>query len=374
MVSTIPAFGLGAMSVLVTSWLWKQLRRLVFRAVSDRETGEQRRKSCPPSKDLSADYCTFLPGCFEVETSKGANLVNDRGFLTLRNGDNIFYQTWVPSSGTVDAGLVIIHGFGDECDFQKALMAKALASMGNLAVATFDLPGHGRSDGLHAYVPDWHLFVDAAREIIMDHLRPLLSKDRKDLKIFGLGESMGGGILFSMLVQEKEIFDGAILICPMLYVSRELFPPWIVVQIFRYLAVPLLPQWPVAPNKDIGAFLYQDPSVKAACERSAHSRIDLGGVPPRLATAYSLAFVAGEWMRHKIPEYDTPSLIFHGGGDVVTDPRVSQQLFADMAHADKEFNFPDGVWHADLFHGGPSQYNSNRKRYEAVVAWIKKRC
>lgn len=252
-------------------------------------------------------------------------------------------------------------------------MAKTLAHLGNFAVAAFDLPGHGRSDGLHAYVPDWHCFVDASREVIMEHLRPLLSKSRKGLKIFGLGESMGGGVLFSMLAREKDIFDGAILICPMLFVSRELFPPWIVVQIFKYLAVPLLPEWPVAPNKDISDYLNKDPAIGEACRKTNHARINVGSIPPRLATAYSLAFEAGEWMKNKIPAYDTPSLIIHGGGDTVTDPQVSRQLFKEMAQPDKEFMFPDGVWHADLFHGGRSQYDSNRQRYEAVVTWVKKR-
>mmetsp|Transcript_118952 Transcript_118952/g.330471 ORF Transcript_118952/g.330471 Transcript_118952/m.330471 type:complete len:80 (+) Transcript_118952:1-240(+) len=78
-------------------------------------------------------------------------------------------------------------------------------------------------------------------------------------------------------------------------------------------------------------------------------------------------------MRSKIPEFDVPTLIVHGGGDTVTDHRVSKELFERMKNPDKEFLSPEGVWHLDLFNGGPSHREGVRERLTAVASWISKR-
>merc|ERR1711990_291997 len=103
---------------------------------------------------------------------------------------------------------------------------------------------------------------------------------------------------------ENTLFSGAILVCPMLFVSRDLFPPWIVVEIFKHVLAPLLPLWPIAPNKDLHDSCNEDPQMR------------LFNNDP-LGTGYQLAFASGDWMKSKIPDYDTPSLIFHGGADIV---------------------------------------------------------
>eukprot|EP00404_Azadinium_spinosum_P024565 CAMPEP_0180595218 /NCGR_PEP_ID=MMETSP1037_2-20121125/21177_1 /TAXON_ID=632150 /ORGANISM="Azadinium spinosum, Strain 3D9" /LENGTH=373 /DNA_ID=CAMNT_0022613671 /DNA_START=32 /DNA_END=1153 /DNA_ORIENTATION=- len=355
------------------TWLWKRIRQRAFARIADRNTGEQRRRACPPDLELSA---AFMPGSFELdESGRKTELKNERGFLTLRNGQNIFYQTWVPVSGDVSGIVIFLHGFGDHCDFTTALKAKTICGLGSFAAATFDLPGHGRSDGLLGHVPEWLTLVDSAHEVIAEHLKPQLAQQFPGRKFFGMGESMGGGVLFSLLVREKQLLEGAILVCPMLYVSRDMFPPWIVVQIFKHLLVPLLPMWPMAPNKDISELCNVDPKLRIFMnDEGDHAKITVGRAKPRLQTAYELAFVSGVWMRSKIPEYDTPSLIIHGGGDVVTDHRVSEELFQSMKSKDKEFLYPDGVWHADLFHGGPTQYEGAKERFEAVLHWLKERC
>jgi len=365
-------FGGGVAASGALALAWRKVWRCASSLIADRDTGEQRRRSCPPALDISANY---LPGCYEAEAWKGSELKNERGFLTLRNGQNIFYQTWAPVSDDVVAIVVLFHGFGDHCDFQGALKAKTICSMGRFAAVAFDLPGHGRSDGLIAHIPCWFEFIDAAREVVVEHLPNVCFKRYPGTKMFGLGESMGGGVLFSLLARERELFDGAILICPMLFVSRDMFPPWIVVQFFKYVMVPLLPLWPISPNKDIGDACNADPAVLKFVETDAeyHNRISVGKAKPRLGTGYQLAFASGDWMQSKISAFDVPALIIHGGADAVTDALVSKRLFDEMKNPDKEFLYPDGVWHADLFHAGPKQYDAVKERFEKVVRWMEKR-
>uniref|UniRef100_A0A6U6VDZ9 Serine aminopeptidase S33 domain-containing protein n=1 Tax=Zooxanthella nutricula TaxID=1333877 RepID=A0A6U6VDZ9_9DINO len=369
---TMCAAGVGAVATLVGLRLWKSLRSFVFALVDDRNTGEQRRQSAPPLADMSAEY---LPGSFEADAGKGKNLKNERSFFTLRSGKNIFYQTWAPTSGDVKGVIVLFHGFGDHCDLQMALKAKVLCGMGPFAAVGFDLPGHGRSDGLSIYIPDWLAFADECREVVTEHVQPLARRTWSRAKIFGLGESMGGGMLFTLLVRERELFDGAVLVCPMLFVSRDMFPPWVVVQLFKHVLVKVLPMWPITPSKDLGSLCNRDPQVQEYLHEvnPLHRRI-AAKAKPRLATAFELAFVAGEWMKQRIPDYDVPSLIIHGGADVVTDHRVSKELFSKMKNPDKEFLFPENSWHNDIFHAGPKDYDGCRERFEAVAKWLSKRC
>jgi len=361
---------------VAVSWLCKKIRERAFALIVDKDTGEQRRKNCPPSVEISRN---FMKGCFDTEVAGRRELKNERGFFTIKSGKNIFYQTWKPVSGEVKGIVIFLHGYGDHCDFTQTLKAQTICGLRNMAAASFDMPHHGRSDGLLAHMPNWLALVDEVREVIAEHLKPLLSQQFPGRKIFGHGESMGGGMLFSLLAREKNLFDGAILVCPMLYVSEDMFPPFLILEIFKKVLVPLLPMWPCAPNKDMGEMCNTDPAMRHFMNDGGegskeHRQIIPGRAKPRLGTAYELAFVCGHWMHSKIPEFDTPSLIIHGGGDMVTDHRVSKALFEGMKNKDKELLYPDGVWHSDLFHGGPTHYEGNKERYEAVMNWLEKRC
>jgi len=360
---------IGAAGALLVKLLWAKIRSRAFKPLADRLTGEQRRQHAPIFEEASAGY---FPSSYEAQASASVTLENERGFVTLRNGRNIFSQFWWPAH-EVKAALIFFHGIGDHCDFQVALRAKALCSLGRFAAASFDMPNHGRSDGDLVDITDWFSFCDECREVVEEHLKPKFLKRYSGLRFFIIGESMGGGVLFTILAREKELFDGAILLAPMIFVSRDLFPPWIVVQIFKHVMVPLLPTWPIAPNKDIGELCNSDPEV-AKCFNNAplHAKL-IYPTQPRLGTGYQLAFVAGEWMKDKLPEYDVPSLIIHGKADSVTDPNVSKELFERMQQPDKELLMPDGVKHADVLHGGPKMYEDCKGRFQAIAAWIDKR-
>jgi len=350
---------------------WKRFRKWAFEFVADRDTGEQRRRAAPFNVEITKEG---VPGSFDIEAAESRALRNERGFFTLRDGRNIFYQTWSPFTGEVKGVVIFFHGFGDHSDFLHGIKAKAICNLGPFATAGFDLPGHGRSDGRSVDIPDWLAFVDSAQEVVVEHLRPLITRQWNAPKVFGFGESMGGGVLFTLLVREKNLFDGAVLICPMLFVSRDMFPPWLVVQLFKHVLANLLPLWPIAPNKKLDALCNSDPAVLHHIENTPHDSFIRYRAQPRLSTAITLAFNAGEWMQKKIVEFDTPALIIHGQGDRVTDHRVTKELFANMKHSDKEFLYPQGCWHSDLFHGGPRLREENRERFDAVVTWLEKRC
>ena len=43
----------------------------------------------------------------------------------------------------------------------------------------------------------------------------------KQMKIFGCGESMGGGVLATIMLSKPDYYDGHILISPMLEIAEE---------------------------------------------------------------------------------------------------------------------------------------------------------
>eukprot|EP00927_Polykrikos_kofoidii_P007353 TRINITY_DN13006_c0_g1_i3.p1 TRINITY_DN13006_c0_g1~~TRINITY_DN13006_c0_g1_i3.p1 ORF type:complete len:380 (-),score=59.60 TRINITY_DN13006_c0_g1_i3:110-1249(-) len=368
----------GASFVVIVQRLWALIRKSVFAKISDRVTGEQRRKNCP----IDVKNSDTLQGSYDAEVCPNVKLKNVRGFFTLRNGCNVFYQYWLPQDAAevedLRAAIVLFHGYGDECDFTQANKANILCSLGRFAVVTFDMPCFGRSDGELAYIPDWLAFVDDIREVVAEHVRPLVEGWRsKPLKLFAMGESMGGGVLFTLLVRERELFSGVVLVCPMIFVSAKLAPPWIVEQIFKHILMRLLPKWPVTPSKDLFPFCFSDPvNMDFMKSHPRHNKLNMQG-KPRLITAYQLGFAGPDWMRQRIPQFDVPCLILHSAADEVTDPTISKALFDGMQGSDKELIMPpveEGVWHADLFHGGPKHKEGCRQRFATVVKWFEARC
>jgi alpha-beta hydrolase superfamily lysophospholipase len=117
-----------------------------------------------------------------------------------------------------------MHGFGDHHDFLLMNQMRAYASRFRCLVLGFDMPGHGRSDGLWVHVPDWFEFVQAAEEFVERVARPKCvehaAAGAPPLKLFVQGVSMGGGVCATMALTRpgNDLFDGMILEAPMLTV------------------------------------------------------------------------------------------------------------------------------------------------------------
>eukprot|EP00961_Rhodomonas_salina_P097426 1310381-Rhodomonas_salina.3 len=96
----------------------------------------------------------------------------------------------------------------------------------------------------------------------------------RELKMFGQGESMGGGVLTTICLKHPKKFNGIVLGCPMLYISPKLLPPMWVQLIFKHVLVRLLPEWPIAPTKNIVSLAFTD---KAMCEILRSNPLGSGG-------------------------------------------------------------------------------------------------
>ena len=108
------------------------------------------------------------------------------GKFTGSNKLNLYWQSWVPE-GTPVAVLLIVHGLAEHSGRYTNPVNYFVPK--SYAVYSFDLPGHGKSDGKRGYVERFSNYVDDVKTYY-----DMVKQQNKDTKIFLVGHSMGGTI------------------------------------------------------------------------------------------------------------------------------------------------------------------------------------
>lgn len=277
----------------------------------------------------------------------------------------LFTRAWRPAGGTRPRALVfMVHGYGNDISWTFQSTALFLARSGFACFAA-DLPGHGRSHGLRAFVPR----LDPAVADLLAFFRSVRRREEHEhagLPCFLFGESMGGAIcLLIHLRTPPEEWAGAVLVAPMCRISDRIRPPWPVPEVLTFVAR-FAPTLPIVPTADL-----IEKSVKVPAKRlvSARNPMRYNG-RPRLGTVVELLRATDE-LAARLAEVTVPFLVVHGSADVVTDPAVSQALYEAAASKDKTINMYDGMLHSMLF--GEPEENINRVRGD-IIAWLNDRC
>mmetsp|Transcript_36616 Transcript_36616/g.81341 ORF Transcript_36616/g.81341 Transcript_36616/m.81341 type:complete len:197 (-) Transcript_36616:49-639(-) len=188
----------------------------------------------------------------------------------------------------------------------------------------------------------------------------------QDCSFFILGESMGGAVSFNLstLHEVHSIISGVVLVCPMVKVSDEMRPPQVVVTLLTLLAY-YLPYAPLAPVPDAMEKAVKRADVLARMRLSPLAYHQL----PRLATAVAMLNATNS-IGNSMEALSLPLLILHGSADVVTDPRLSQELYDRCSSKDKEIRILPGVWH-NLLHG--EEAHDCAAHVGHILDWIEKR-
>jgi alpha-beta hydrolase superfamily lysophospholipase len=134
------------------------------------------------------------------------NGVDHRYFEFKSDGHNLIGQTFVPKE--YRATLIIVHGFlqhsGTFGKFIKYMLDN------RFAIAMFDLPGHGLSDGDQTAIDNFSQYSLALEEF-MEIIKPQLHGPYNII-----GHSMGGAVVMDHLIQSKNGFDKIILAAPLI--------------------------------------------------------------------------------------------------------------------------------------------------------------
>ncbi len=242
------------------------------------------------------------------------------------DGLELFEQSWFPES---PRGVVaLVHGYAEHSSRYEPV-AVHLARSG-YAAHTFDLRGHGRSEGKRCFV---RAFDDHLNDLSI-----LLERTRHrwpDAPAFLLGHSMGGLIAALFSFGRSSQLSGMILSAPSVMLGSDFSPLKI-----RTLSLlgRMLPRLPSArfPSGSIS----RDPEVVESYRTDA--LVFQGRVPARTASEIVRAIRRVQAGMERI---DLPLLVMHGGGDLVADVEGSRQLHARARSQDKSFKIYDGFYH-----------------------------
>eukprot|EP00601_Ochromonadales_sp_CCMP2298_P006189 CAMPEP_0173197928 /NCGR_PEP_ID=MMETSP1141-20130122/16421_1 /TAXON_ID=483371 /ORGANISM="non described non described, Strain CCMP2298" /LENGTH=340 /DNA_ID=CAMNT_0014122699 /DNA_START=143 /DNA_END=1166 /DNA_ORIENTATION=+ len=247
---------------------------------------------------------------------------NSRGML-------LFQQQYIPQ-GKLKGVVGFCHGYSECSATHQREVAMKFCARG-FAVITYDAEGHGFSDGLHVYIKDLKDISGDASDYFSKQMKREVFQD---CSFFILGESMGGAVSFNLstLHEVHSIISGVVLVCPMVKVSDEMRPPQVVVTLLTLLAY-YLPYAPLAPVPDAMEKAVKRADVLARMRLSPLAYHQL----PRLATAVAMLNATNS-IGNSMEALSLPLLILHGSADVVTDPRLSQELYDRCSSKDKEMD------------------------------------
>jgi len=290
----------------------------------------------------------------------GSNIKYEEEYILTEKALKLFTCRWLPQDQEQKALVFLCHGYAMETSITMQGTANRLAKVG-YGVYGIDYIGHGKSDGLHGYIPCFDELVQDCS----DHFTEICErKENKGKQRFLMGESMGGAVVLLLHRKKPEYWDGAILVAPMCKIADNVKPSPLVVTILSKLAN-VIPTWKIVPGEDIMDAAVRDPIKKK--EVTANPYWYAGR--PRLKTAYELLYASND-LEKRLNEVTLPFLIVHGGADKVTDPAVSKMLYESALSVDKSFKLYEGMWHALTFGEFPENTDIV---FKDIIGWLDQR-
>eukprot|EP00245_Coleochaete_scutata_P018464 TRINITY_DN9604_c1_g1_i1.p1 TRINITY_DN9604_c1_g1~~TRINITY_DN9604_c1_g1_i1.p1 ORF type:complete len:408 (+),score=74.11 TRINITY_DN9604_c1_g1_i1:355-1578(+) len=294
----------------------------------------------------------------EVITSEEVKY--DEEFITNTRGVKLFTCSWLPLTREPKAIVCLCHGYGMEVSVFMAETGVRLAGAG-YAVFGIDAEGHGKSDGMRAYVRNFDNLVEDSRA----YFQQVREKEQfKNKPQFLYGESMGGAVVLRIHFKEPEIWSGAVLLAPMVKISEKLKPPAVVTAVMSKLAL-ILPTWKIVPAKDIIDSAFKDEVKRAQVRQNPYVYQD----KPRLRTALEMLNNSLDLEKH-LADVTIPFFLLHGGEDTVTDPEISALLYEKASSRDKTFKTYPGMWHC-LTSGEPDE--NVELVFRDIFSWLNDR-
>ena len=247
------------------------------------------------------------------------------------------------------AVLAIVHGLGEHSGRYKAL-AEALADHG-LAYYSFDLRGHGESEGLRGDVQD---FGDYLNDV--DAFLKVVRQREPSLRIFLMGHSLGGVIaVFYALAHQAELAGLIVASAPF-----QLFSPPGPLSLAgaRFLSA-------IAPRIKISndlnpAQLSNDPALPAEylADPLIERQVTVKWATEFFSTYRRAAERAGELL--------LPVLVLHGEVDEIADVGGARAFYQGVRSMDKSLHTFPGLRH-ELY----SELPENRADvFATLLSWL----
>ncbi len=261
------------------------------------------------------------------------------------SGIRIFAQHWQPE-GKVRGTVALIHGLGEHTGRYQNV-AEALNASG-YALAGFDLPGHGRSEGTRGHASYNRILTE------IDCLLTEIDHRYPGLPHFLYGHSMGGALALYYTLKRKPTLQGVIATSPGLVPGTPV--PAVKIFLAKYIAR-FAPTFTMNNGLDLGN-LARDPAVINAYKADP---LVHGKISARLG--YDL-LTSGRWMQAHAAEFPVPLLLVQGSADRLVSPEAVA-AFAQSAPTEKTtYKIWDGFYHET--HNEPEK----QQVLDYMIDWI----
>ena len=266
--------------------------------------------------------------------------------IATTDGISLYTKNYLVPTAT--ASVLIVHGLGEHCE-RYAHVANALNGIG-ANVYTFDLRGHGKSEGESVLIKT----IDEYRDDVKTVCRTIPT----DKPLFIVGHSMGGLIvLHFLLLDQPTTIRGVVLSGPAIKEGTDInFFTKLIVQILGNIA-PKLPTVKLKPES-----ISRD--ATEVQKYISDPLIYIGGTKAGLGLALLKAIEA---IKHRFADFAYPVLVMHGEADKITNPEGSKEFYGQCKSQDKTLKIWEGAYH-EIFN------ETNKTEVIATMTdWVKAR-
>jgi acylglycerol lipase len=286
---------------------------------------------------------------FYDEKEKDLNLsMNPASFtFTSKDGLSLFGRAWISPSSQPKGTVHLVHGLGEHSG-RYDHVGKALAKAG-YHLASFDLRGHGLSEGPRGHTP--------GLSYLMDDIRLFLDESSKhlgnSLPKFIYGHSLGGILVLNFGLHNQSEFLGAIVTSP--WIKTTTPPPSAKVALAKFMAN-------VAPGFTLKTGLKTDAlSRKPAVVKAYRDDVYIHDY---ITARMGLDILeSGRMALEKANTWEKPLLLLHGAADQITSPIASKE-FAEKAGDPVEF-----VLYNEGFHELHNDFGSEQV-ISKMIHWL----
>ena len=271
------------------------------------------------------------------------------GKFTGRNNFSLYRQAWLPDAAP-KAILLLVHGIAEHSGRYTNLVNYFVPK--GYAVYSFDLRGHGKSDGKRSYVERFSYYLDDLQTFFN-----LVRTENPNTKTFMVGHSMGSTIAIDYALQYPGELQGLIISGTTLKLGSSISKASILTA--KILSV-ILPKMGVSALDPGG--ISRDPAVVAAY---VNDSLNYTG---KLSARFGVELLKTmQMLRSRLPEISLPLLIMQGSQDRISDPSSSKLLFDGVSSKDKTMKIYEGFYH-EIFNDPERQ-----QVFSDIEAWLKAR-
>lgn len=230
---------------------------------------------------------------------------------SFETADGLTLRCSLASSGASRAAVVLVHGLGDHREALPYHLLRAYLGERGVAVYSFDLRGHGESDGPRMFVPSWNTFREDLRSFLDLINRP----------VFLCGLSLGGLIALDFAQHEPSRLRGVIALAPALVATGA--PPvvrWLVPKLAR-----VAPRLRFDPGLDLDEISRETQLMREYVADPWFQRKTTARLVAEVLSAIDRTVLLA-------PEMRLPLLILHGEADAIA-PAAGSASFLDAAGA-----------------------------------------